>query len=112
MLFAEKFEVRRYVIHKAHVVFLVLMLTSLYSVFYDETVDGKPDALSIISSGAFALMSLSLSSQIKLGFELGMSSFFLGCFTVQLLKVNFMLTPAAVVFCYLVIVVRSHSTAG
>ena len=66
MLFAEQLTFLRL---KAHVLFVVMMLTSLYSVRYDKTVDGKPDALSPISSGAFSLMSLSLSRQIELGFE-------------------------------------------
>ena len=107
MFFAEKFRDESYFRFKTGVVFLVLMLTSLYSVFLDETPDGKPDGLSAVSYGAFAVMSFCLSRQIQLGFESGMSNFFLGCFTVELMKINLILTAAAAFFCYFVIVLRS-----
>jgi len=67
MLLAKKFQLS--LILKAHVAFLVLMLTSVYSYFYDKKVNGKSDVLGLISCAAFLLMSLSLYKQIDLGFE-------------------------------------------
>lgn len=46
------------------------MLTSLYSYFYDKSVNGKPDTLSIVSYAAIASMSLCFSRKIELGFEM------------------------------------------
>ena len=69
MLFADKLKVWRHFQLKVHAVFMVLILSSLYSGFNDNICGGKPDTLSLISNGAFALMSLSLSRQIELGFE-------------------------------------------
>ncbi|KAF7816183.1 Calmodulin-binding transcription activator 5 [Senna tora] len=108
MLFAKKRQLSRSFLLKSHVGFLVLMLASLYSSFYDKSMNGKPDVLSLISSGAFALMSLSLSRQIELGFEVGVSNFFAGCLTVQLMKINLLLAFVAVVFCYSLIVTRCY----
>ncbi|XP_061370439.1 uncharacterized protein LOC133313126 [Gastrolobium bilobum] len=109
MLFATRWQVSRNTLMKAHVVFLALIITSLYSFFYDKAVNGKPDILSLISSGAFALMSLSFSRQTDLGFEVGVCNFFLGCLTVQLTKINLMLAFVAAFFCYSIIVLRSYS---
>ncbi|RDX70803.1 WRKY transcription factor WRKY24, partial [Mucuna pruriens] len=73
----------------------------------DKAVSGKPDLLSLISCGAFALMSLCLSRQIDLGFEADLLNFFLGCLTVQLMKINLMLSIFAAIFCYCFLVLRS-----
>ncbi|KAK4278682.1 hypothetical protein QN277_016497 [Acacia crassicarpa] len=74
---------------KPHVEFLVLMLlTSLYSFFTDQSMKGKPDTRSVVSSVAFALTSLCLLRKIKPGFDVGLFSFFLGCVTVQLIKIH------------------------
>jgi len=107
VLLAKKFQLSRSLILKAHVAFLVLMLTSLYSFFYDKEVNAKSDVLGLISCAAFALMSLSLSRQIDLGFEVDLLNFFLGCLTVQLMNFNLMLASIGGVFCYFVIVLRS-----
>ncbi|KHN19141.1 hypothetical protein glysoja_045792 [Glycine soja] len=40
---------------KAHLAFLVLTVTSVYSYFADKVVNRKPDAYSLISSAAFAI---------------------------------------------------------
>lgn len=50
---------------KAHLAFLVLTITSVYSYFADKVVNRKPDAYSLISSAAFAIVSLSLSRQTE-----------------------------------------------
>ncbi|KAI4328143.1 hypothetical protein L6164_020525 [Bauhinia variegata] len=65
--------------------------------------------LNLISCGAFALMSMSLSRQLELGFDAGMFNFFLGCFLVTVMKMNFRLAPVAAIFCYLLVNFRSCS---
>ncbi|KAI9078273.1 hypothetical protein K1719_039775 [Acacia pycnantha] len=94
---------------KPHVQFLVLMLTSLYSFFADRSMKGKPDTWSVVSSVAFALTSLCLSWQIKPGFDVGMFSFFLGCVTVQLMKIRLIFILVAAGVCYPLVVLRSYS---
>ncbi|RHN57831.1 putative exocyst complex component Exo70, cullin repeat-like-containing domain-containing protein [Medicago truncatula] len=76
---------------KAHTAFLVLTITSVYSFYFDKVVNGKPDAYSLISCAAFAIMSLSLSRQSHCGFEVDLLYFFLGCLTVLLMKIKFQL---------------------
>jgi drug/metabolite transporter (DMT)-like permease len=77
----------RHVQIKTYSSFLVLMIISVYSFFYDRAVNGKPEILSIVSNAAFALVSLSLHRLINFGFEMGVFSYFLGCFAVQLLTI-------------------------
>lgn len=107
ILFLKKWKLSRSFLVKAHVGVLVLLLTSLYSFFSDKNVNGKPDVLSLISCAAFALMSFCLSRQIDLGFEVDLLNFFLGCLTVQLMKINLMLSIIAAIFCYSLMVLRS-----
>ncbi|KAF7816177.1 WRKY transcription factor WRKY24-like [Senna tora] len=107
MLFAKKWKLSRSLLVKAQFGFLVLMLTSLYSFFYDKAVNGKPDLLNLISCAAFAAMSLSLSRQSELGFEVDLLNFFLGCLTLQLMKINLMLAFVGGAFSYSLIVLRS-----
>ena len=76
---------------------------------FDKLVPGKSDALSIISYGSFALMSLSLSRKFELGFETGFFSFFLSMFVQQLCKINLKLSPVAILFCLVVFILRHHS---
>ncbi|KAL4299740.1 hypothetical protein HN51_050421 [Arachis hypogaea] len=109
MLFPKKYRISRSFLLKAYVGVLVLLLTSLYSFFYDKSNNGKPDLLGIFSSASFALMSLSLSWQIDLGFEAELLSFFLGCLTVQLMKINLMFSIVAAIFCYSLMILRSKS---
>ncbi|KAJ1437560.1 IQ motif, EF-hand binding site [Sesbania bispinosa] len=107
VLLAKKWQLSRSLMLKAHVGFLVLMLTSVYSFFYDKEVNGNSDVLGLISCAAFALMSFSLSRQIDLGFEVDLLNFFLGCLTVQLMKINLMLAFLGAVLCYFLIILRS-----
>ncbi|QHO27825.1 hypothetical protein DS421_7g211350 [Arachis hypogaea] len=100
MLFPKKCRLSKSFLLKAYVGVLVLLLTSLYSFFDDKSNNGKPDLLSMISSASFAFMSLSLSRQIDLGFEAELLNFFLGCLTIQLTKINLMLSIVAAIFCY------------
>ncbi|RHN67639.1 putative exocyst complex component Exo70, cullin repeat-like-containing domain-containing protein [Medicago truncatula] len=96
---------------KAHTAFFVLTLTSVYSFIYDKVVNEKPDAYSLISCAAFAIMSLSLSRQTErqtqCGFEVDLLYFFLGCLIVQLMKVKLQLAVVGVGFSYFVIIFRS-----
>ncbi|MED6174971.1 hypothetical protein PIB30_074048 [Stylosanthes scabra] len=107
MLFPKKWRLSRSFLLKAYAGVLVLLITSVYSFFSDKSNNGKPDLLAIFSSASFALMSLSLSRQIDLGFESELLSFFLGCLTVQLMKINLMLSIVAAIFCYSLMIVRS-----
>lgn len=89
----------QYVQLKTYMSFAVLMIISVYLFFYDIAVNGKPETLSIVSNAAFALVSLSLHKLIKFGFEIGVFSYFLGCFAIQLLiTINWMLIFVAIFF--------------
>jgi hypothetical protein len=68
ILFAKLFQHSRSLRFKAHTAFLVLTITAVYSFFFDKVMNGKPDAYSLISCAAFAIMSLSLSRQTQCGF--------------------------------------------
>ncbi|TKY56549.1 Exocyst complex component EXO70B1 [Spatholobus suberectus] len=92
---------------KAHSAFLVLTITSVYSYFADKAVNGKPDAYSLISCVAFAIMSLSLSRQTQCGFEADLFYFFLGCLIVLLMKINLALAIVGVGLSYFLIILRS-----
>ncbi|AES98881.1 transmembrane protein, putative [Medicago truncatula] len=75
---------------KAHLVFLVFIITTVYSFFFDKA-NGKPDLYSLISGAAFAVMSLSLSKQTHFGFEVDLLYFFCGYLTLQLMKIKLVL---------------------
>ncbi|XP_028804873.1 uncharacterized protein LOC114759785 [Neltuma alba] len=107
-LFSQKLRLSRSFLLKVHLGFLVLMITTFYSFFSDKSVRGKPDIFSLISCASFSLMSLSLSKHTNLGFEGDLLTFFLGCLTVQLMKVHLMLGFLAAIFCYFIIVLRSR----
>ncbi|XP_028753578.1 exocyst complex component EXO70B1-like [Neltuma alba] len=65
----------------------------------------KSDVFSVVSSGSFTFTSLSLKMQnIQLGFEDDLLKFFLGFLTVQLMKINLLLTLIGAALCYLAIV--------
>jgi len=110
MLFMKKWKRSRCFSLKVHVGVLVLLLTSFYSFVSDKSANGKPDGLSLISCGAFALMSLCLSRQIDLGFGADLLNFFLGCLTVQLMEINLMLFIVAAIFCYCFMILRSKDS--
>ncbi|WJX63681.1 hypothetical protein P8452_48538 [Trifolium repens] len=69
--------------------------------------NGKPDAYSLISCAAFAIMSLSLSRQTQCGFEIDLLYFFLGCLIVQLMKIKLQLFILGAGFSYSLIILRS-----
>ncbi|KAK7300870.1 hypothetical protein RJT34_11721 [Clitoria ternatea] len=93
---------------KAQLAFLVLIITSVYSFFLDKVLNGKPDAYSIISCAAFAVMSLGLSRQTHCGFEVDLLYFFSGCLIIQLMKINLLLILVGAGFSYSLIVIRSY----
>ncbi|KAK2376568.1 exocyst complex component EXO70B1 [Trifolium repens] len=107
ILFAKLFQHSRSLRFKAHTAFLVLTITSVYSFFFDKIMNGKPDAYSLISCAAFAIMSLSLSRQTQCGFEIDLLYFFLGCLIVQLMKIKLQLFILGAGFSYSLIILRS-----
>lgn len=92
---------------KTCTIFAVLMIISVYSFFYDRAVNGKPDILSVVSNAAFALLSVSLHMLFKFKSEFGMFSYFLCCFTIQLLTINWMFIFVAIIYGCLLFVMRS-----
>ena len=94
---------------KTCTIFVVLMIISVYSFFYDRAVNGKPDILSVVSNAAFALVSLSLHKLFKFESEIGIFSYFLCCFTVQLLTINWMLIFVAIIYGCILFVMHSKS---
>ncbi|KAK7321397.1 hypothetical protein VNO77_32008 [Canavalia gladiata] len=97
---------------KAHSIFLVLTISSVYSFFVDKVVTGKPDAYSLISCVAFAIMSLSMSTQTHCGFEADLLYFFLGCLIVQLMKIKLQLVIVGVGFSYALVILRYYLHAA
>lgn len=94
---------------KAYISFAVLIIISVYSIYYDKAVNGKPGILNLVSNGAFVLMSLSLSKLMKFGFEMGIFTYFLGCFAIQLWTINWMLILVAIIFGCPLFVMHSSS---
>ncbi|WJX63684.1 hypothetical protein P8452_48541 [Trifolium repens] len=107
ILFSKLLQHSRSLLFKAHTAFLVLTITSVYSFFFDKVMNGKPDAYSLISCAAFAIMSLSLSRQTQCGFEIDLLYFFLGCLIVQLMKIKLQLFILGAGFSYSLIILRS-----
>ncbi|BAT81472.1 hypothetical protein LR48_Vigan07g102800 [Vigna angularis] len=93
---------------EAHLAFLVLMLTSVYSFFIDNVVKGKPDAYSLISCAAFATMSLSLSNLSQFGFQIDLLYFFCGALTIQLMKIRLWLVIVGAGFTYSLLQLRDY----
>ncbi|XP_045832145.1 uncharacterized protein LOC123923501 [Trifolium pratense] len=87
---------------RAHLVFLVFAVTTVYSFFFDKA-NGKPDLYSLISSAAFSIMSLCLSKQVHLGFEVDLLYFFCG---IQLMKIKLFLVRVGIIFSYFLIILR------
>lgn len=92
---------------KTCITFVFLMIISVYSFFYDRAVSGKPNIPSIISNAAFALVSVSLHRLLQFGVEMGVFSYFVSCFTIQLLTINWMLNFIAIIFGFLLFLIHS-----
>ena len=89
VLYAKKWKLSRSLMLKAHTRLFDLMLSPVYSFFYDDKAGKeKPDVFGLISCVALAMLSFSLSRQINLGFEVDLLNFFLGCLTVLLMKMD------------------------
>ncbi|KAK7407491.1 hypothetical protein VNO78_09444 [Psophocarpus tetragonolobus] len=102
---------RRGLLLKTQLGFVVVTLTSLWSVFENKSeegtvANGHRKMMNLSSTGAFALMALSLSRQLQLGFEVGMTNFLVGCLLVTLMKMSLKLAPVAALLCYLLVNVR------
>ncbi|KAK2376586.1 exocyst complex component EXO70B1 [Trifolium repens] len=82
---------------KAHLVFLVLIITTVYSFFFDKLYE-KPDVYSLVSSACFAIMSLCLSKLSNFGFEVDLVYFFCGYLTLQFVKKKIVLIISWSVF--------------
>lgn len=96
---------------KAHLVFSVFTITTVCSFFFDK-VNGKPDAYSLISCAAFAIMSLTLSSvQTPCGFEVDLLYLFCGYLTSQLMKIKMILVIVGAGFSYSLIILRFYLSA-
>jgi hypothetical protein len=95
---------------KAHLVFCVFAITTVYAFFFDK-INGKPDGYSLVSSAAFAIMSLGLSKQSCFGFEVDLLLFFCGCLTAQLMKINLFLALAGLSFSYPLVILRFYLRA-
>ncbi|RDX76285.1 Exocyst complex component EXO70B1, partial [Mucuna pruriens] len=97
---------------EAHMAFFILTITTVYSFFFDKEVKGKPDAYSLISFAAFAIMSLGLSKLSHFGFEVDLLYFFSGLLTLQLMKIKLWLVIVGVSFSYSLIILRSTLDPG
>lgn len=106
-MFAKAWESSNSLRLEAHTAFLVLMITSVYSFFVDKVVKGKPDACSLVSCAAFAIMSLCLSRLSRFGFEVDLLYFFSGVLTIQLMKIKIWLVVVGGSFSYSLILLRS-----
>ncbi|KAJ7958355.1 Exocyst subunit Exo70 family protein [Quillaja saponaria] len=119
MLFAKNFGFSKSFMLKAHIGYFILVLTSLYSFFQDrKSSDGNDEInhhrnriLSLISSCAFALMSVSVSRLFDLGFETELFNFFLGCIMVSFMKLNLKFAVVGAICCYFLIHIRYYSVS-
>ncbi|KAI4357542.1 hypothetical protein L6164_001482 [Bauhinia variegata] len=114
MLYVKGLDLKKSFIVKANVCFLVFLATCAYSFYQDKGEGGKNESdygrmLSLFSFGGFALMSLSLSRQTNIGFDMGMSNFFLASFFVCAMKLNLKVAMGVALICYLVVYIRSYS---
>jgi len=106
-LFAKAWECSNSRCLEAHTAFLILLITSVYSFFFDKEVTEKADAYSLVSSAAFAMMSLGLSRLSHFGFEVDLLYFFCGFLTVQLMKIKLWLVVVGGSFSYSLLILRS-----
>ncbi|RDY07254.1 Exocyst complex component EXO70B1, partial [Mucuna pruriens] len=107
VLFAKAWERSTTPCVEAHTNFFILLITSVYSFYFDKEVKGKPDAYNLVSCVAFAIMSLGLSRLSHFGFEVDLLYFFCGILTVQLMKIRLWLVIIGGSFSYFLIILRS-----
>ncbi|KAI9125029.1 hypothetical protein K1719_003645 [Acacia pycnantha] len=100
---------------KTELGFFVLVLTSLYYYYGNPSKQGETgekgcrSTLRLIHFEAFALMSLSLSTQAQPGFKLDASNFLLPCLVLAIIKQNFMVGVGVAFLCYVAMNSRSYS---
>ncbi|XP_027333193.1 uncharacterized protein LOC113848034 [Abrus precatorius] len=92
---------------EAHMAFIVLISTGLYSFYMDKLGNKQSDSYSLISYASFSIMSLGLSRLSHFGFEVDLLYFFSGIFTVQLMKIKLWLGIVGGGFSYSLIILRS-----
>jgi len=107
-LFAKAWEYPNPRCLEAHTSFSILVITSVYSFFLDKDVKEKADAYSLVSSVAFAIMSLGLSRLSQLGFGVDLLYFFSGLLTVQLMRIKLWLVIVGGAFSYSLILLRPN----
>ena len=90
-----------------HFVFIVLELTTAYS-FFNEELEGKPDAYSLVSSASLAIMSLCLSKLCHSGIEVDILSFYCTLFTSQLMNLKLYLFFVGAIFNYSLIMLHFY----
>uniref|UniRef100_A0A0R0JJK0 Exocyst subunit Exo70 family protein n=1 Tax=Glycine max TaxID=3847 RepID=A0A0R0JJK0_SOYBN len=112
VLFAKVWECSTSPRVEAHMAFFILMITSVYAFFFDKEVKGKPDAYSLVSCAAFAIMSLALSRLSHFGFEVDLLHFFSGVLTIQLMKIKLWLVIVGGSFSYSLVILRSSLVAA
>ncbi|KHN17798.1 Exocyst complex component 7 [Glycine soja] len=112
VLFAKVWECSTSPRVEAHMAFFILMITSVYAFFFDKEVKGKPDAYSLVSCAAFAIMSLAVSRLSHFGFEVDLLHFFSGVLTIQLMKIKSWLVIVGGSFSYSLVILRSSLVAA
>ncbi|KAG5148924.1 hypothetical protein JHK82_015805 [Glycine max] len=112
VLFAKVWECSTSPRVEAHMAFFILMITYVYAFFFDKEVKGKPDAYSLVSCAAFAIMSLALSRLSHFGFEVDLLHFFSGVLTIQLMKIKIWLVIVGGSFSYSLVILRSSLVAA
>ncbi|KAI9125102.1 hypothetical protein K1719_003718 [Acacia pycnantha] len=114
-IFPRKFLVGSLKAVKTEVGFLVLVLTSLYYYYENPNKQGETgekgyrSTLRLIYFEAFALVSLSLSTQAQPGFKLYAFNFLLPCLVLAIIKQNFMVGVGVAVLCFVAMNSRSYS---
>jgi hypothetical protein len=95
---------------KAHLVFLVLIITTVYSFFFDKLYE-KPDVYSLVSSACFAIMSLCLSKLSNFGFEVDLVYFFCGHLILQFMTIKMVLIIPGAFFSYSLVMLHFYLAA-
>ncbi|KHN04134.1 Exocyst complex component 7 [Glycine soja] len=111
VLFAKVWECSTSPRVEAHMAFFILMITSVYAFFFDKEVKGKPDAYSLVSCAAFAIMSFWLYQLSHFGFEVDLLVFFSGLLILQLMKIKLWLVIVGGSFSYSLFILRSSLVA-
>ena len=109
ILFPKVWQHLRIFQYRTQVPYLVWTSTTVYSFFLDKAAKGKPDAYSLISCVAFAMMSLSLLRQTRhvrqiRHVSMDLMYFFMGALVVRLMEIKLFLCFVGIGFGYILIV--------